>query len=274
MSTTGGPEDESGPTRVSANGSPLSEKRRPEALERYGFLDDPDGRLARGRRIARALADFGRVDLPRARVLDVGCSAGLITEELARHARLVVGVDPDVDSIRAASARTRGEPQPLFLVAAGERLPMADGTFDAVVCNHVYEHARDPFALLREVRRVLRPGGACYCATGHTLQVVEPHHGLPLLSMLPRRLADAWMRAAGRGQRYEERFLPPWRLRSLFAPFDEVRLVSPAMLRQPVHYEFPAIASLPRGIKAVTRTAALPIALCAPTWIWMLRRLS
>lgn len=250
----------------------MSEKRRNDALARYGFLDDPEGRLARGRRIARALAEFGKVDLPRARVLDVGCSAGLVTDELARHARVVVGVDPDIDSIRAASKRTHGGPRPLFLVAAGERLPMADASFDAAVCNHVYEHARDPFALLREIHRVLRPGGACYCATGHTLQLVEPHHRLPLLSILPRRLADACMRAVGKGRRYEEHFLPPWRLRSLFAPFGEVRLVSPAMLRQPVRYEFPAIAALPIWIKPLMQAAVVPLALCAPTWIWMLRR--
>jgi SAM-dependent methyltransferase len=241
----------------------------PTGTERYGFLDDPEGRRQRGRRIVRALADFGGVEPATARILDVGCSAGLITDEMSRHAGLVVGTDVDADALRIASAQ-RG--CATFVAANGARLPFADRSFDAVVCNHVYEHVADPFALLAEIHRVLRDGGACYFAAGHTLQLVEPHHRLPLLSLLPRSLADRLLRLTGRADRYEERFLPPWRLRSLFAPFAAAELVSPAMLRDPVRYEFRGIAALPRPLRQAIARFAGPLARLAPTWIWVLRR--
>ena len=75
----------------------MSSKTAASAVERYGFLHDAEGRRTRGRRIAQALVDFGRVDLAHAVVLDIGCSAGLITEEIALSARIVVGIDVDVE---------------------------------------------------------------------------------------------------------------------------------------------------------------------------------
>jgi SAM-dependent methyltransferase len=238
-------------------------------IARFGFLADPEGRRRRGRRIAEALTAFGGLRLENARILDVGCSAGLVTAELAARAAWVVGVDVDAAAVRHAA---RAHAAPRFLVASGTQLPFADGAFDAVVCNHVYEHVADPVALMREIRRVLRPDGACYLATGHTLQLVEPHHRLPFLSWLPRPTADAVMRATGRGPRYEERFLPPWRLRSLAAGFAHAELVSPAMLRDPIRYEFSGIAALPPLLRAAVAALARPAALAAPTWIWLLRR--
>ncbi len=241
----------------------------PTGADRYGFLDDPESRRQRGRRIVRALADFGHVDVASARILDVGCSAGLITMEIGLHAGCVVGVDVDEQAL----AHSAGQPgRASFVVASGLQLPFADGGFDAVVCNHVYEHVDDPHLLLREMHRVLRKGGTCYFAGGHTLQLIEPHHGLPMLSLMPRPFADRLLRALGRGSRYEEQFLPPWRLRTLFAPFAHATFSSPAMLRDPVRYAFTRIASLPGVVRSTIALMAWPIALLAPTWIWILRR--
>jgi SAM-dependent methyltransferase len=212
------------------------------------------------------------LQLETACVLDVGCAAGLVSAELARQIGFVVGVDVDVEAIRYAVNAQAGDHAPHFLAASGTRLPFGDGTFDAVVCNHVYEHVDDPQLLMREIHRVLRPGGSCYLAAGHTLQLVEPHHRLPLLSWLPRPAADAYVRATGRGRRYEERFLPPWRLRSLATGFARAELVSAEMLRDPGRFGFPAIARLPRPLRALIAAFASPLARAAPTWIWLLRR--
>ncbi len=237
--------------------------------ERYGFLHDPEGRRRRGRRIVRALADFGRVDLASARVLDVGCSAGLITNEIGAHAGLVVGTDLDAAAVAHAAV---GAQRASFVVASGLLLPFADSSFDAVVCNHVYEHVEDPHALLCEIHRVLRDGGSCYFAGGHTLQLIEPHHRIPLLSLLPRSLANLVLQSMQRSSRYEERFLPPWRIRSLFSEFARAEFVSPAMLRNPVRYQFAELARMPRVLRGMIAACAWPAALLAPTWIWILRR--
>jgi 2-polyprenyl-3-methyl-5-hydroxy-6-metoxy-1,4-benzoquinol methylase len=246
----------------------MSSKTAASAVERYGFLHDAEGRRTRGRRIAQALVDFGRVDLAHAVVLDIGCSAGLITEEIALSARIVVGIDVDVESLACA---VRQSDRPRFVAASGEQLPFGDSRFDAVVCNHVYEHVRDAARLMREIHRVLRPGGACYFAGGHTLQLIEPHYRLPLLSWLPRPVASAWLRLLGRGNAYTERFVAPWKLAALLAPFTDVRFISTDLLREPERFGFRSFARWPAGIRrALLARGVLPR--FAPTWIYMLRK--
>ncbi len=233
---------------------------------------DPTGRRLRARRIVEALRELGHIDLSRASVIDVGCSTGLITREVANHVAFIVGIDVDSDLVRSAAGSPRGISNASFLIGTGSLLPFADATFDAAVCNHVYEHVPDPYALMAEIRRVLRPGGVCYFAAGHTLQLVEPHHRLPFLSWLPRRVSNFWIRLTGRGLRYEEKFLPPWRLRTLFSGFAAATLISPTMLRDPQRYGFTGIAQLSSPLRFTIAIVATPIALIAPTWIWLLRR--
>jgi SAM-dependent methyltransferase len=242
---------------------------RASGIDRYAFLHEPEGRRRRGLRIVAALENFGGIDTASARVLDIGCSAGLMTDAMAARGADVVGIDMDIDALRHAAAR-RGRPR--YVAARGEWLPFADGSFDAVVCNHVYEHAGDPFVLMREAHRVLRAGGACYVGAGHTLQLIEPHHRLPLLSWLPRPLAGAWLRRLGRASDYDERFLAPWRLTSLFAPFADVAFISPRMLREPERYAMDAIAGWPSPLRVLVHVGAPIAARLAPTWIYMLRK--
>jgi len=244
-----------------------TEARR-RAVDRYGFLNDAQSRRARGQRIARALAEFGAVDLPTANVLDVGCSAGLIADEIAEMARCVIGIDADIESI-ANAVRRAG--RPYFVVASGESLPFRDESFDAVICNHVYEHVDDATRLVAEIYRVLRRRGACYFAGGHTLQLIEPHYRLPLLSWLPRPLASRWLRFLRRGEAYTEKFVPPWRFRALLARFPDARFISTEMLREPCRYEFDNFSRWPASLRrAVLAAGVLPR--LAPTWIYMLRK--
>lgn len=243
--------------------------KRENAVERYGFLHEPEGRRRRGLRILAALEAFGGIDVESARLLDIGCSAGLVTEAMATRGGEVIGIDVDAEALRHAAAR-RGRPR--YALARGEQLPFADGAFDAVVCNHVYEHADDPFALMREAHRVLRTGGACYVAAGHSLQLIEPHYRLPLLSWLPRPVASTWLRRLGRADGYGERFVAPWRLAALFAPFAEIAFVSPAMLREPERYAIDAVARWPAPLRAMLRASAPLAARLAPTWIYVLRK--
>jgi 2-polyprenyl-3-methyl-5-hydroxy-6-metoxy-1,4-benzoquinol methylase len=238
------------------------------SVERYGFLHDAAGRRVRGRRIAQALVDFGRIDLAAADVLDIGCSAGLIADEIASRARFVVGIDVDIDSL-AHAVRSTGRPR--FVAASGEHLPFRDERFDAVVCNHVYEHVADASLLVREIHRVLRPGGACYFAGGHTLQLIEPHYRLPLLSWLPRPMASAWMRALKRGDAYTEKFVAPWKLGALLRPFSDVRFISTDMLREPGRFGFPGFARWPSAVRRVLLARGV-LPRLAPTWIYMLRK--
>jgi 2-polyprenyl-3-methyl-5-hydroxy-6-metoxy-1,4-benzoquinol methylase len=98
------------------------------------------------------------VGLPR-RLLDIGCASGLFLEAMQSYpAWQVEGVELNHAAAHATSTRL-GVP-----VFAGpfEQAQYPDGAFDAITMWDVLEHLHDPLASLREIRRILRPGGVLF----------------------------------------------------------------------------------------------------------------
>jgi SAM-dependent methyltransferase len=91
---------------------------------------------------------------PGRRVLDVGCRFGALTRSYL-DGNDVVGLD--VDRIALEEAARLGVET--IWADAEEGLPFDDESFDVVVAGELLEHVRDPAALVRDARRVLRPGG-------------------------------------------------------------------------------------------------------------------
>lgn len=95
-----------------------------------------------------------RVTDRRARILDVGCGTGANLLMLSKYGA-AEGVDISEDAL--AFCRERGLAH--VKQGAGEELPYDDGTFDLVTAFDVVEHMDDDLAGLKEMFRVLRPGG-------------------------------------------------------------------------------------------------------------------
>lgn len=140
---------------------------------------------------------------PGARVLDVGCGGGYLSEALAQRGAVVTGVDPSQGALAAARAH-RGDLQISYVLAGGEDLPFDDGSFDGAVCTDVLVHADDPAAVLRQVGRVLRPGGWLYVSS-----IVAGW--LPTLVLVTLGEGLGWVH---RGTHDPARFLSPDTLRS------------------------------------------------------------
>jgi ubiquinone/menaquinone biosynthesis C-methylase UbiE len=126
-------------------------------------LYDPFSRLARVGRIHEQLLD--RADLRRGqRVLEIGCGTGNLLTALGRRGLDIeaVGVDPDPAALRRARRKAVRRKLPIRYERgfAGE-LPLPDAGFDRVLSSFMLHHleGEERLRALREVRRVLRPGG-------------------------------------------------------------------------------------------------------------------
>jgi ubiquinone/menaquinone biosynthesis C-methylase UbiE len=102
-------------------------------------------------------------------LLDVGCGPGTITVDLARRVApgRCVGIDRASEVL--AQAREHASAQQVeiaFQTADVYGLPFADGSFDVVHVHQVLQHLTDPVRALRELRRVLRPGGVLAARDG------------------------------------------------------------------------------------------------------------
>jgi len=116
------------------------------------------------RRAAREVAGFLLPHLRSGmRLIDCGCGPGNVTADLAGVVDPgdVVGIDiseRDLESGRAL-VRDRGIGNVTFQVASVYELPFPDGSFDVAFAHALLQHLGDPLAALKEMRRVLRPGG-------------------------------------------------------------------------------------------------------------------
>ncbi|MEK6710623.1 MAG: class I SAM-dependent methyltransferase [Nitrospinota bacterium] len=102
----------------------------------------------------------------RGRVLDLACGPGLLAEALGRDAREVVAFDLTPEMLDQARARCEraGLTNVRFRQGRAEALPFADGEFDGAVTRLSLHHFPDPGLPLREMARVLRPGGTAAVA--------------------------------------------------------------------------------------------------------------
>jgi ubiquinone/menaquinone biosynthesis C-methylase UbiE len=133
--------------------------------------------VGRRRATFQALASAAGVR-PGQRVLDVGCGTGYFARLLAQAVGpggLVVGIDPSPEMIAYAARKARRASNCQFRVGTAEALDFPADHFDVVVnslmMHHLPEDLRVP--ALREMRRVLRPGGTLLVAEAQV-----PRHGL------------------------------------------------------------------------------------------------
>ncbi len=96
-----------------------------------------------------------RLDLPPgARVLDVAAGTGLITRLLEARGHNVIALDLSSEMLNGA--RRRGA---TAMLATAEALPFEDATFDGLTFGYLFRYVADPLQTMRELRRVVRPGG-------------------------------------------------------------------------------------------------------------------
>lgn len=151
----------------------------PEELARFGKLAhrwwDPDGesRPLHDLNPVRLAFVASRVALHGARVADIGCGGGLLSEALAKAGAAVTAIDLAPEVIEVARLHLHetndSRPQPIeidYRLSSSRELAASEaGAFDAVCCMELIEHVPDPAALVDDLAALLRPGGKLFLST-------------------------------------------------------------------------------------------------------------
>ncbi len=166
------------------------------------------------RRMLAAHLDPAR-DLAGKRVLEVGCGRGeiacwLAAREEAPEVLMAADLALAAVSLGSSRARAEGAGAVRWGIADIERLPHPEASFDTVVSCETIEHVPDPARAVRELARVLKPGGRLFLTTPNYLNASGLYRGYLRLSgrrfseagqpinnlvLLPRTCA--WVRRAG-----------------------------------------------------------------------------
>jgi 2-polyprenyl-6-hydroxyphenyl methylase/3-demethylubiquinone-9 3-methyltransferase len=185
----------------------------PEEIARFGKLAarwwDPDGesRPLHDLNPVRAAYVADRVNLRGARVADVGCGGGLLSEALAKAGAHVTGIDLGekvIEIARLHMHESRLETPSLdidYRVQSSAELAAAESErFDAVCCMELIEHVPDPAALVGDLARMVKPGGVVVMST---LNRTPAAFGAAILG------AEYIMRMLPRGTHHYAQFLKP-----------------------------------------------------------------
>ena len=103
-------------------------------------------------------------------ILENGCGVGMYVEHLSPFGGTVIGLEYDFERAREAKANS-----PHILNAAGEFLPLLSSTCDLILSHEVIEHVQDDRAAIREMIRVLQPGGRLVLFCPNRGYPVETH---------------------------------------------------------------------------------------------------
>jgi ubiquinone/menaquinone biosynthesis C-methylase UbiE len=147
---------------------------------------------------------LGQLDLRGGQtVLDIGCGPGTDLRDLAAAltgSGAVVGVDHDPAMVAAARARTADEPLVEVRLGDVHALPLPDDSADRARTDRVLQHVADPLGALREIRRVLRPGGRLVMGEPDWESLAVDHPDNELSRAYTRHVADEVVRNAAIGR--------------------------------------------------------------------------
>lgn len=170
-------------------------------IEKFGVLADrwwdPRGEFKTLHAVNPLRLQFIRsyADLQEARIVDVGCGGGILSEGLARAGAEVLGVDLGAELLAVAREHARDgglniEYRQVSVETLADEQP---GSFDVVTCMEMLEHVPDPASVVRACAKLVKPGGRVFFSTlnrklkAYLLAIVGAEY---LLRMIPKGTHD------------------------------------------------------------------------------------
>lgn len=151
------------------------------------------------------------------------------------------------------------------MVADAMHLPFKKESLDIVICTQVYEHVPDSKRLFPEIYRVLKRNGVCYFAGGNRIRLIESHYNLPFLSLLPKSLANIYIRIFTKEKEYYENLLTYWQLLKLVKNFTVIDYTQKI-------FENPEKFGYKIRFKDVIKYAGKFMMWLSPNYIWLLKK--
>jgi ubiquinone/menaquinone biosynthesis C-methylase UbiE len=110
------------------------------------------------------LSKYLKIKSETLKILDVGCGPGLLSKELSVRfpEAKITGIDISRYSIKLAKKNCEGIKNINFIIADVHKLPFPDEYFDLVVCKDSFHQFSNPIKAIKEMYRVLKPGGIIY----------------------------------------------------------------------------------------------------------------
>lgn len=153
------------------------------------------------REAALELADIRPGACAQLTAVDLGAGTGFLTEALLAAGARVFAVDASprmLDRLAAKFAEENASARLTILPGQAERLPLPDASVDRVLANMLLHHAEDPARAIREMARILRPGGRLVITDldrhSHEFLLTEHHDRWPGFD---RADVASWLAAAG-----------------------------------------------------------------------------
>ncbi|MFV2058722.1 MAG: class I SAM-dependent methyltransferase [Thiohalomonadales bacterium] len=231
---------------------------------------DKQERVVKADKILRVLQDY-LGDLSMLNVLEMSCSAGLMTEVFSEAFDKITAIDIDAAAIEYANNKNT-QKNVKFIKVDALNTYFSNGVYDVIICNQMYEHVPSAEKLMNEIFRLLVPGGVCYFSATNRLKVIETHYGrIPFLSYLPKKAAHLYLRILGKGRYYYETHYTYWGLKTLVKKFVLVDYTS-NIVRNPKKYNAMDVVK-PDSIQQRLTLIFLRMAyvLC-PGYIWLLKK--
>lgn len=220
------------------------------------------------------MRDFlNRKNLKGLKILDIGCSSGVITQSIARHGGTVVGIDVDKNAIKKAIADSKDIKNLSFKLASGTILPFKNNSFDVVICNQVYSFISNPPKMMKEVYRVLKTKGFCLFTGDNLLNPIETMYGLPFLRWFPKNLSKTILRKMGYKDFYIGSYKTYWGLLKLCDDF-AIEDYTLKVLKRPERFKFKKILKYRKVINLIPGPLLRFLEPFLPTFIFILKKLN
>lgn len=214
---------------------------------------------------------MGFNDFKGKRLLEVGCGMGTDLLQFARGGAICTGFDLTPRSVEVSSLHLGlYDMRADFVLGDGERLPFADESFDVVYSNGVLHHTPDTEQAVREVHRVLRPGGVAKVMLYHRNSFyywteIILHRGVLrghfLRGHSPEEIMSRYVEYSEHEARPLVKVYSQSQARTLFKPFGEIKTEVEQMIREELRILRPLVSE--KAFRRLRRSAGWNVIITA-----------